>query len=194
MFFTPSSGSNPPFDFSDITKPEGSATVYQALHVTYVGGSDRWVYPGTKSTTLTIVDPEASKGVTNIQTAVFINVNYDDSSRALTSWSFKADATLKISHSGVVDRQFASQEVAGQGSSLPKKVDVQVTSASMSAGSFESLFQTAADTTYTLTVALRNMEIILNFDDGSTEKMSIVGGANNDLNYGFKVISMVMGP
>ncbi|MFA5365652.1 MAG: hypothetical protein WC325_10780 [Candidatus Bathyarchaeia archaeon] len=197
MFFTPSSGSNPPFDFSDITKPEGSATVYQALHVTYVGNSDRWVYPNAKSTTLTIVDPEANKGVTNIQTAVFINVNYDDSSRALTSWSFKADATLKISHSGMVDRQFTQQVTGpgqGQDASLPKKVDVQVTSASMSAGSFESLFQTAADTTYTLTVSLRNMEITLNFDDGSSEKMSIVGGANNDLNYGFKVISMVMGP
>jgi hypothetical protein len=192
MFFTPTSG-NPPFDFSDITKPEGSATVYQALNVDYINYPSRSIYPASKATTLTIVDTEVNRVITNIQTNLFINVNYDSSNQALTSWSFKADATVQITHSGVTDRQF-TQQITDQGTSLEKNKDVLLTHASMTASDLEGLFHTAADTKYTFTSALRNIEIKLNYNDGTTETMNVISGSSNDLKYEFKAISMVVGP
>lgn len=181
---------NPIDDVKDALKPEGSATVYQALRVIYKDGSDKWVYPTSKATSLTVIEAGTTKIVRDIETYVYINVNFN---KDLASWSFKADGNCKITHGGssiplVVDRDYGTFKIAQQGVNLPKNQDYRLASTVMSAYDFENSFDYVIGRTYVFTASLRNIEITLTFTDGTAKTMNIIGGASNDLLYNFRVM------
>lgn len=181
------------FPPAEVPQPEGSATAYQALYIKYADGADRWVYPPKRLTSLAIVDPvhsiDVNNRVTKIQSHVYMNVHYDRA-KTVQSWAFTATGNFKLADKYLNTlKDFGSNQINVQvNENLVNNKDVWVTGASMTDSDVMSMYDyTNYVDTYAFIVELKNVQIKLQYTDGSSETMNLMSGPDNVLVWKFVV-------
>jgi len=187
LIFFQLGGDTPP----QITQPENTATVFQAFFITYESGTTRWYYAPERAVALSIIGlDEVNEVVTKVQTHVFMNVNYDGT-KTLSSWDFTADVRFmiysKLGGGGAYTliKDYGVQSLSESGTVLEENKDVWLLSASITADDIDQLVDFTTSTQYSFKVELRNVNIVINYSDGTRAEMSALGGPANDLEWDF---------